>query len=227
MSWLDRLSELYATSQGAGRDSEQGARAVLGAVLPLPTEGAEATFNLPTLAATVKNYGAYVGVPTNARTYMRALAGDRTPLTAEDFSAREIQSIQALAGLADDRKAVTYETYDKLSPQLADRTALVNQSVVLPKPLQQVMTTLGQFRAVPTDSGYRIVDTYDFNPLVRNRAPVDDSIEGFSSLDEAKNSLVAGDFYSFARFLGEAYGPRPGGGMPVDFVVPYPKRSGK
>lgn len=77
-----------------------------------------------------------------------------------------------------------------------------------------VQGTLGQFRATPTADGYRIQDSYDFHP----EWEYGDTPTGQMFKDALSGE---GDIMGALETAAIRYGPTPGDGIPVDFVVPY------
>ena len=185
-------------------------------------------------------------LPSNSRVFLQSLFGRDDPITDEDFSARELAIIEALARNAGEGGAVTYDTYGEIRPIQGDPVGADYWTLFDPDPggtalgglqdkltgntapSQSVMTTLGQFQATPEGDGYRIKDQYNFNTNypTREEAQEDffDRLKGFRPwrLDDEFSGP-----YSLARAAGEAFGPRGmrafGGsddaGIPVDFYL--------
>ena len=187
----------------------------------------KARYSSPLMAQLVQEYGSTVGLPTNAKLYTRAMAGDETPVQDTDFTVEELRAIASLADSAQQRGSaqVTYEDYPKSSLGNIVVGEMPNDDAI-----SSIMTSLGQFSAQPTTEGYRVTDTYNFNPQSESRGlgtPSPFFPVGTGSLSNALYAAGELSPYGVMRSLGEAYGPRNGAGMPIEFLVPYPKRSGK
>lgn len=198
-------------------------------------------------------------LPANVRTYLQSLAGRTDPITADQFSDDELSVIQYLARNAEHRNgAVTYNnTYERrewdenfpwgkdmsvLGPVLDPYIERYNPwGEMGTDPASSVQFTLGQFKAEPTAEGYRIQDTYDFDPMFTDDRPVKDIaqdlwraargedlgqgmstielLEGIAARFGPSEVFAEGADAELAR--AEGFNPGNGRGIPVDFTIPY------
>lgn len=201
--------------------------------------------------------------PSSVRTYLQALGGRQEPITGNDFSDDESAVIQYLARHADPRNgAVTYnDTYERFwwdeEAPMGEDTSVFGP--VLERfiernnpweiggtdPASSVQFTLGQFKAEPTVDGYRIQDTYDFDPMFTDDRPLGDIakdlwmvargkdlgqgmsminlLEGIAARFGPSEVFAEGEMADLARE--EGFNPGNGRGIPVDFTIPYDPES--
>ena len=203
-------------------------------------QGANGAGALTTIADVL--FGDKPLLPSSARVYAQAMMGRTDPITAEDFSPEELAVVQYLSRNADPKSgAVTYN--DGYERQYWDDEFPVGEdtSVLGPAlrpyierynpwesggtdPAGSVQFTLGQFKAEPTADGYRVRDTYDFNPGWADERPVGEIARDLWNIGVRGEAPEQGmSTIDLLEGIAAQYGPREGeaSGIPVDFTVPY------
>lgn len=183
-------------------------------------------------------------LPANMRIFAQGMLGRTEPITADDFSPAELEQIYRMAERNDRMSkelerpyAVTYSAYDDygnlddgadsvLGPLIGrflrkysgdDGGESGYQQYAGSSPSASVKGTLGNFRAEPTEDGYRIQDTYDFH---------EDWDNGGGSVARQLFDLARGEGGNLMSILETAAArsrnlSAGGGGIPVDFTIPY------
>lgn len=181
-------------------------------------------------------------LPANVRTYLQSLAGRTEPITADQFSDEELAVVQYLArNTQDPNGAVTYndgyerQFWDERFPRGED-TSVLGPALdpyierynpwgeMGTDPASSVQFTLGQFKAEPTAEGYRIQDTYDFNPGWADERPIGQIAKDLWRIGVKGEAPEQGmSTIDLLEGIAAQYGPREGeaSGIPVDFTIPY------
>ena len=143
------------------------------------------------------------------------LRGKRGPVTKDDFNDAELQAISELiAKKGGQRGSIQYKDYGMKDRKIQQYPVTAGKL----DPYVSVNKSLGQFNYEldPKTNTYRIIDEYDFNPLMdANNRPVDSDFLG--------DYLTEEGLYNKARIYGGRKMP-PGTGRKVDLSVPAPVR---
>jgi hypothetical protein len=104
-----------------------------------------------------------------ARTLLETVQGNKSDITEKNFTPEQMQIIADLVRIAGPGNPVKYDAYKKLYDERRAKTGEIPVDYVpgmssMFDDIGQIQTTLGQFNAVQTPDGLRIVDNYDFNP---------------------------------------------------------------
>lgn len=199
----------------------EGAR-VMGWV---PQQGGGKPGALMTMADVL--FGDKTILPTPANIYLQAMLGRKKAITADDFSAGEIDVIRQMArdsgGGHQDYGYWPYDrTWDETPPDSESYLGPLLGRLWSGRPenfdaAANVQTTLGGYRIDPTVEGYRVTDTYDFHDEYDTGEPV---------IPMVWDSIVSPRRGKMSRILENMairYGPSAtrGNGIPVDFTIPY------
>jgi len=144
-------------------------------------------------------------LPTSAKTLVKTLQGDKSPITSQNFSNEELEIISDLVANSKGRGHITYADYIDVGRNMK-KAGKMPFSVTpglfsMGDALGNVQTTLGRFSYSKDDSGTRITDTYDFNPVSAGLA-----------------AGLAGPYGLIRNYAGNKI--PPGSGRVVDFVIP-------
>jgi hypothetical protein len=143
------------------------------------------------------------------------LRGKRGPVTKDDFNDAELQAISELiAKKGGQRGSIQYKDYGMKDRKIQQYPVTAGKL----DPYVSVNKSLGQFNYEldPKTNTYRIIDEYDFNPLMdANNRPVDSDFLG--------DYLTEEGLYNKARIYGGRKMP-PGTGRKVELSVPAPVR---
>lgn len=108
--------------------------------------------------------------PTNARTFLETVQGNREPITEGNFSPEELATLRELIALrGGDAGDIQYRDYQALGKIMRERgqlpTTLSPGLGSMADSIGNIQTTLGRFKYSRDENGNLIAhDTYDFNP---------------------------------------------------------------
>ena len=148
--------------------------------------------------------------PTNARTLLETVQGNRDPISEGNFSPEELAALKELIMLkGGDKGNITYADYRLLADAMRNRgqipASLSPHLFSMADPLGNLMTTLGQFNYARDANGNLVAkDIYDFNPPPQSAGEL-----------KGRNTLNG---YGFIReYAGEKI--PPGYGRPVNIKL--------